>query len=122
TAGETSASAAGLSIRTGLVRYDEGANGRVEHAIRMTVPRTQNTFIWPARHQESSRADASLPPMGLRLRLRASYDPSHLPYQARIIAEALKRYGAIVADNGSPWFFGGTQDDRWNNDQLNALK
>jgi hypothetical protein len=121
-AGDTSADAAGLSIMAGLVRYDEVAAGHVDHAIRMTVPRTQNKYIWPARHQASSRSDANLPPMGLRLRLKASYDTSRLPYQARIIAEALKRYGTIVADNGAAWFFGGTQDDRWNNDQLNALK
>jgi hypothetical protein len=120
--GDTSADAAGLSIMAGLVRYDEVAAGHVDHALRITVPKTQSAYIWPARHEASSNSDAGLPPMGLRLRLKASVDTSRMPFQARVVAEALKRYGAIVADNGAAWFFGGTEDSRWDNDQLNALK
>jgi len=120
-AGWTSADAAGLSILAGLVRYDEVSLGRIDHAIRITVPRTQRAYLWPARHYASSYTDPKLPPMGLRLRLKASVDISTLPYQARVVAIALKKYGAIVADNGSPWYIGGTQDTRWNNDALHAL-
>ena len=120
-AGWTSADAAGLSVLAGLVRYDEVAAGRIDHTIRITVPRTDSSFLWPARHAAGS-ADPALPPMGLVLRLKASVDISRLPPQARVIAQALKTHGAIVADNGSAWYIGGTQDSRWNNDQLSALK
>ncbi|HEU4422637.1 MAG TPA: hypothetical protein VFR67_08855, partial [Pilimelia sp.] len=120
--GHTSADAAGLSIYTGLVRYEEVAAGRIDHALRMTVQRTQRAYVWPASHYASAHTDLNLPPMGLRFRLKASVDISNLPPQARVIAQALKRYGAIVADNGSNWFFTGTQDNRWDNDQLRALK
>jgi hypothetical protein len=120
--GWTSADAAGLPIMAGLVRYEEVAAGRVDHAIRVTVPRSRADYVWPARHAASDRRDASLPPMGLRLRLKASVDISGLPRQARVIAQALKTYGVIVADNGSPWFISGTQDSRWDNDALGALK
>ena len=120
--GYTSADAAGLSIYAGLVRYDEVAAGRINHALRMTVQRTQRAYVWPASHYASSNTDPNLPPMGLRFRLKANVDISKLPPQARVIAQALKTYGAIVADNGSNWFFTGTQDNRWNNDQLRALK
>jgi hypothetical protein len=121
-AGATSADAAGLPILPGLVRYDEVKAGHVDHAIRLTAPQTRNAYLWPARHAASARTDPNLPPMGLRLRLKASVDVSRLPAPARVIAEALKRYGAIVADNGSAWFLSGTQDDRWDDDALNALK
>lgn len=121
-AGWTSADAAGLPIMAGLVRYDEVAAGHVDHAIRVTVPHSRNSYLWPARHAASSSPDPALPPMGLRLRLRAGVDISGLPSQARVIAQAMKTYGLIVADNGSPWFIGGTQDDRWDDDALNALK
>jgi hypothetical protein len=120
--GWTSADAAGLSIMGGLVRYDEVAAGHVDHAIRMTVPVSQRAFVWPGSHRASTKTDPNLPPMGLRLRLKASVDTSRLPPQARVVAEALKRYGAIVADNGSPFFFTGVQDSRWSNSQLDALK
>lgn len=122
TAGWTSADAAGLSILAGLPRADEVAGGRIDHAIRFTAPRTKKAYIWPARHAASSSTDAALPPMGARFRLKASVDISKFPPQARVVAQALKQYGAILSDNGSPWFFSGTQDDRWNNSQLNALK
>ncbi|MDG6106527.1 hypothetical protein Daura_26800 [Dactylosporangium aurantiacum] len=121
-AGWTSADAAGLSVLAGLPRAEEVAAGRIDHAIRFTAPRTRKAYVWPARHAASSSTDAALPPMGARFRLKASVDISKFPAQARVVAQALKQYGAILADNGSPWYFSGTQDDRWNNGQLNALK
>jgi hypothetical protein len=121
-AGWTSADAAGLSVYAGLVRYDEVAAGRIDHVIRMTASRTQQRYIWPARHAASSATDVALPPMGAWFRLKAAVDVSRFPPQARVVAEALKRHGAIIADNGSSWFISGTQDDRWSNDALNALK
>jgi hypothetical protein len=119
--GWTSADAAGLSILAGLVRYDEVASGRIDHAIRITVPTTRNSFVWPATHAASHSSTSSLPPMGLRLRLKSTVDISRLPSQARIVAQAMKTYGVIVADNGSPWFISGEPDDRWDNDALHAL-
>ncbi|MGI5242811.1 hypothetical protein [Dactylosporangium sp. CA-139066] len=121
-AGWTSADAAGLPILPGLPRADEAAAGRIDHAIRFTAPKTRKSYIWPARHAASDATDAALPPMGARFRLKASVDISKYPPQARAVAQALKTYGAILADNGSPWYFSGTQDDRWNNGQLDALK
>jgi len=120
-AGWTSADAAGLSVFAGLARYDEDRTGTIDHALRITVPHSRMAYLWPARHQASSSSDPDLPPMGLRLRLRASVNISGLPAQARVVAQALKTYGAIVADNGSPWYISGTQDDRWDNDALHAL-
>jgi hypothetical protein len=120
-AGWTSADAAGLPIVPGLVRYEEIAAGRIDRAIRVTVPRSQSRYIWPARHAASSSADTSLPPMGLRLRLKATVDISGLPPQAKVIAQAMKTYGLIVADNGSGWFISGTPDDHWDNDALATL-
>jgi hypothetical protein len=121
-AGYTSADAAGLSILGGLIRYEEVAAGRIDHAIRITAPRTRDQYIWPARHNAGASDDPALPPMGARFRLKASVDVSRFPRQARIVAEALKRYGAILADNGSAWYLSGTEDSRWNNDALGALK
>lgn len=117
----TSADAAGLPIYPGLVKYDEVASGSINHAIRFSTPRTQNGFIHPATHQAGSN-DTSLPPMGLRLRLKANYDISKYTGQARVILEAMKKYGLILADNGSSWFFQGAYDPRWNDDELNQLK
>ena len=117
----TSADAAGLPIAPGLVRYDEVAAGHIDHAIRVTVPKSQNAFVWPARHAASSSSDKNLPPMGLRLRLKAGTDLSQLPRQARIVAEAMRTYGVVVADNGSAWYISGVPDPRWNNDALSAL-
>jgi hypothetical protein len=119
--GWTSADAAGLPILPGLVRYDEVAAGAINHAIRFTVSRTQRAAIWPARHQASSVTDPNAPPMGLRLRLKANVDISRFSPTNRIILTALKRYGMIVADNGSNWFLSGAPDDRWSNDDLHAL-
>lgn len=120
--GWTSADAAGLPILPGLVRYDEVAAGSVRHAIRVTFSQTQRGFVLPATHFASSRTDPDLPPMGLRLRLRADYDLSAMTGQARVIAEAMKTYGLIVADNGSNWFFQGASDLRWDDDDLGQLK
>ncbi len=120
--GWTSADAAGLAILPGLVRYDEAAAGRIDHAIRITVPRSDQSYLWPARHQAGAAADASLPPMGLRLRLKSSVDTSQLAPQAKAVAEALKKYGAIVADNGSAWYITGEEHPGWDNSQLDALK
>jgi hypothetical protein len=119
--GWTSADAAGLPILPGLVRYDEVAAGAVNHAIRFTAPSTQKGYILPATHFAGSN-NASLPPMGLRVRLKANYDISGLTGQAKVIATAMKKYGMILADNGSPWFFQGASDTRWNDDDLNQLK
>jgi hypothetical protein len=119
--GWTSADAAGLPILPGLVRYDEVAAGAVRHAIRFTAPRTQKAYIYPATHHAGSN-DASLPPMGLRVRLKSSYDTSGLTGQALVIATAMKTYGMILADNGSSWYFTGATDPGWNDDELNQLK
>jgi hypothetical protein len=119
-AGWTSADAAGLPILPGLARYDEASAGTIDHALRITVPKSQQAYIWPARHSAGS-GSTNLPPMGLRLRLKASVDITSFPPQARAVAQALKTYGAIVADNGSAWYISGTHDERWSNDQLSAL-
>lgn len=119
--GWTSADAAGLAILPGLVQYDEVADGSIDHAIRVTVPRSRDEFIWPARHAASNDNDPALPPMGLRLRLKSSVDISGLPEEAQEIARAMQTYGLIVADNGSPWYISGTPDERWNDDALRAL-
>jgi hypothetical protein len=120
-AGWTSADAAGLPIFPGLARYDEVARGRIDHALRFTVGRTRRAYVYPARHFASDAADPALPPMGLRVRLKASFDTRPFPRQARIVLEALKRYGMIVSDNGSDWFISGAPDPRWSNDQLHTL-
>jgi hypothetical protein len=120
--GWTSADAAGLPITPGLVRYEEVASGAIRHAIRVTFSRTQRGYILPATHFASSVTDPNAPPMGLRLRLRASFDTSTLTAQARVIAEAMQRYGLIVADNGSNWFFQGAPSPGWNDDDLGQLK
>jgi hypothetical protein len=119
-AGWTSADAAGLPILAGLVRYEEVARGRIDHAIRVTVDRSQAAYLWPARHQ-AGQADASLPPMGLRLRLRAGVEIGGFPAQARVVLQAMRTYGLVVADNGSSGFIGGVPDERWDNDALHQL-
>jgi hypothetical protein len=118
----TSADAAGLPILPGLVRYDEVAAGAVRHAIRVTFSQTQRGFILPATHFASSRTDPDLPPMGMRLRLSAGFDIGSLTGQSRIIAQAMQRYGLIVADNGSNWFFQGAPNPGWDDDDLEQLK
>jgi len=119
-AGWTSADAAGLPILPGLVRYDEAARGVIRHALRFTAPRTRNTFIYPARHQ-AGVADASLPPMGLRVRLKRSVSLAGFGPQARIVLTALRDYGMILADNGSPWYVTGAPNAGWDDDDLHAL-
>jgi hypothetical protein len=119
--GWTSADAAGLPILPGLVRYDEIAAGAVRHALRFTAEKTANSHIFPARH-DAGDSDPSLPPMGLRVRLKASVDISGYGKQAKVVARALKTYGMILADNGSPWFISGASDRRYNDDDLNKLK
>jgi len=119
----TSADAAGLPILAGLVRYDEAAqNGEIDHALRFTVRRTQRAFIHPATHYASASADPALPPRGLRVRLKASFDVSAFTGASRAVLVALKRYGMLVADNGSDWFVSGATDGRWNDTDLNQLK
>jgi hypothetical protein len=119
-AGWTSADAAGLAILPGLVRPEEIAAGVIDHAIRVTVPATNTAYLWPARH-EAGVHDASLPPMGLRLRLKASVNISGYPRVDRIILQALKTYGMIIADNGSAWYLSGVPSAAWNNDTLHQL-
>ncbi len=120
--GWTSADAAGLPILPGLIRYDEVASGEITHAIRFTAAQTQRAYVWPARHFASSITDPRYPPMGQRFRLRASFDTSGFSPEVRVILEAFKRYGLILADNGSSWFVSGAPDDRWDNDVLRELK
>ncbi len=117
----TSADAAGLPIFPGLVRYDEIAAGAIHHAIRFTVPHTQNAFVWPARHEASSLTGSQYPPMGARFRLKASFNISSFSPTNQIILTALQRYGMMLADNGSSWYISGAPDSRWNNDDLHAL-
>ncbi len=120
-AGWTSADAAGLPILPGLVRYDEVAAGKIVHALRFTANRTRTSYIYPARHQAGASSAASLPPMGLRVRLKGGYDTSRFSPQARAIADALKRYGMILADNGSPWYVTGMSDPHFDDDVMHEL-
>ena len=120
-AGWTSADAAGLPILPGLVRYEEVQSGVITHALRFTVPRTQQAYLWPARHEAGSSSDPSLPPMGLRFRLKADVDISGFSATNQVILTALKRYGMFVADNGSAWFISGAPDPRWSDDDLHLL-
>jgi hypothetical protein len=115
-AGWTSADAAGLPILPGLAVY-----GDLDHALRFTAPETRSAYIYPARHYASDSSSPSLPPMGLRVRLKASFDINGFPPQARAVLETLKTYGMILADNGSPWYITGAPDPRWSNDQLHTL-
>jgi hypothetical protein len=119
-AGWTSADAAGLPIFPGLVRYSEVLTGSINHAIRFTAPDTCG-YIYPARHLTAASC-SNLPPMGLRVRLKASVDISGFGPKARIVLAALKRYGMILADNGSPWYISGTPDTRWNDDEMHKLQ
>lgn len=120
-AGWTSADAAGLPIFPGLARYDEVARGAIDHALRFTAPRTRSAYVYPARHHAGSGDDPALPPMGLRVRLKASVDPAGFSPQSRVVVAALKKYGMLLADNGSPWYINGAPDRRWDNDDLHDL-
>src|SRR5580658_5034969 len=117
----TSADAAGLPIFPGLVRYEEIVSGAIRHAIRFTVPQTQDTYVWPGRHEASSLTGAQYPPMGARFRLKSSFDISTFSATNQIILTALQRYGMMLADNGSSWYISGAPDSRWDNDDLHAL-
>ena len=116
----TSADAAGLPILPGLVRYDEVASGEVDHAIRITLRRTDRRYVWPARHQAGS-ADATAAPMGAWLRLKSTVDVSRFGPQSRVVLRALQLHGGIVADNGSSWYISGAPDSRWDNNDLHGL-
>jgi hypothetical protein len=118
--GWTSADAAGLPILPGLVRYEEVASGSINHAIRFTAPATCG-YIYPATHLTAAPC-SNLPPMGLRVRLKASVDISSFGPHAQVVLTALKRYGMILADNGSPWFISGVPDTRWNDDEFHQIQ
>jgi hypothetical protein len=120
--GWTSADAAGLPILPGLVRYDEVAAGEIKHAIRFTAPQTRREFVWPARHFASSLTGAQYPPMGARFRLKQSYNITGFHPQVQVILRAMKKYGIILADNGSAWYLSGAPDERWNNDTLRQIR
>jgi hypothetical protein len=117
----TSADAAGLPILPGLVRYDEVTAGEIRHALRFTAPQTRKAHVWPARHDASSLTGTSYPPMGQRFRLKADFDVSGFSPEVQVILKALKKYGMILADNGSAWFISGVPDERWDNDALHEL-
>jgi hypothetical protein len=120
--GLTSVDAAGLPVFPGLVRYEEVASGHLNHAIRMTVDSTRDAWIHPASHCAGDTSSASAPPMGLRLRLKAGYGLGQLSDAAKVIATAMKRYGVIIADNGSNWYISGSSDPRWDDENLDQLK
>jgi hypothetical protein len=116
--GWTSSDAAGLPVLAGLARYDEVVSGEISHALRFTAPGTRREFIWPARHYASDLTADKYPPMGQRFRLKASFDLSGFSTDVQVILRALKKYGMILADNGSPWYISGVPDPRWNDDVL----
>ena len=118
----TSADAAGLPIFPGLARYDEVASGQIQHALRFTLQYSREAFIPPASHWAPNSTNSLAAPMGMRLRLKASYDISSFPPQAAVILAGLKKYGMIMADNGSSMYVSGDPDNRWNNDDLGSLK
>lgn len=121
-AGWTSADAAGLPIFPGLVRYDEAVTqGQINHALRFTCPRTRKAYVSPARHYASSDTSSALPPMGMRVRLKASFDTTSFSPAVRTILRAMMTYGMMVADNGSGWYVSGAPDPRWSDDDLATL-
>ena len=120
-AGWTSADAAGLPIMPGLVTYEEVQSGEIKHAIRFTVPQSRHAYVWPARHYASSLTGTQYPRMGERFRLKATFDISSYPADVQVILRAMKKYGIILADNGSAWYISGKPDDRWNNTNLHTL-
>ncbi len=120
--GWTSADAAGLPILPGLLRWNEVKNDHIDHAIRFTTDITSTHHLWPARHDAGSRSSRAYPPMGARFRLRASYHPTGLGPKAREVVRAMKIYGLVLADNGSPWFFQGEQNGKWPNGLIEDLK
>lgn len=117
----TSADAAGLPIFPGLVRYDEVAAGEIRHALRFTAPETRGDYVWPARHEASDLVGSQYPPLGQRFRLRADFDESPFPEPVQVILRALKKYGMILADNGSSWFISGAPHPSWDDDALHEI-
>ena len=117
----TSGDAAGLPIMPGLVTWEEVQSGEIKHAIRFTAPQTRREFVWPARHYASSLTGTQYPRMGERFRLKASFNISGYPADVQVILRAMKKYGIILADNGSGWYISGKPDERWNNDTLRSL-
>ncbi len=121
--GWTSSDAAGLPVFPGLVRYDEVClKKEIAHAVRFTVVKSCRGYVAPASHWASNKKDVNLPPMGMRVRLKANYDISGFPAEAQVVLKCLKKYGMILADNGSDWFITGAPDPRWNDDAINSLK
>jgi hypothetical protein len=121
-AGWTSADAAGLAILPGLLRWDEVAAGKVDHAIRFTTNVTSTSYVWPARHQAGSTSSTAYPPMGAWFRLKASYSTAGLDPRTVTILTAMKTHGLVLADNGSPWYFQGTADNAWPDVVISQLK
>jgi hypothetical protein len=117
----TSADAAGLPMLAGLVRYDEVQRGEIDHAIRFTASRTRNSFVYPARHTDGYSSSRRLPPMGLRVRLKRSYDISGFPPQTKVIMRALQQYGMILADTGGPWYISGATSKGWDYGDIESL-
>jgi hypothetical protein len=120
--GWTSADAAGLPIYPGLVRYDEVASGVIKHALRFTAPKTQHGYVSPASHYASSSYDPARPPMGVRFRLKASFNISGYSVSMKVILTALKTYGMFLADNGGAWYLTGSPSPNWNDNTVNTLK
>lgn len=122
-AGWTSADAAGLPILPGLVRYDEVVEQKkIEHALRFTIVKSRRGYVYPATHFASKHTDENLPPMGMRVRLKADFDIKPFPAEVQVILRALQKYGMFVADNGGDWFISGAPDPRWNDANLRAIK
>lgn len=119
--GWTSADGAGLPILPGLARYDEVKRGRIDHALRFTVPATRKGWVYPARHDVTDNTDPNLPQMGTRLRLKKSFNVRRFPRQSRVILKAMKKYGLIVADHGKPWYYSGAPDPGWSYEDLHSL-
>jgi hypothetical protein len=120
--GWTSADAAGLSVFAGLARYEEAATGEIHHALRFTTSPTQHAHVHPATHDAASSTDPTYPPLGLRVRLKASFDLTPFKGNTRVILTALKKYGMFLADNGSSWYISGDPSPMWNNTDLGQLK
>jgi hypothetical protein len=118
----TSADAAGLPVFPGLVRYEEVLKGEINHALRFTVNNSRNAFVHPATHAASDYTGSQYPPMGMRVRLKSSFDISKFTPRIQVILKAMKRYGMFVADNGSNWYISGAPDSRWDDDELNQIK
>jgi hypothetical protein len=119
--GWTSADGAGLPILPGLVRYEEVARGKIDHALRMSVPASRKGWIYPARHDTSDSTDPRLPQMGMRLRLKRSFNVKRFPRQSRVILKAMKKYGIFVAEEGNPWYYSGEPDPHWSYRDLHSL-